>query len=155
GDCDAAPPMGTLATRFHYDAAHRPLGSTLPDDAIYQTASVFSTTYLPLEVQLFDGLDNDSTSPFANTPTIRRINGLGRVTSLGRTLTAGSPASFTTVTYDELGNPAGFLDAAGNLKTQSFDLAGRLVDIVDPNSGESKLSYDSANLISRTDARGA
>jgi YD repeat-containing protein len=156
GDCDVAPPMGTLATNFRYDAAHRPIETDLPDDAIYQTASKLTTTYLPLETQEFDALDNDMTSPFFNTPTIRRHDGLGRVTALGRTLTAGSPATFTIVTYDDLGHAQGYVDAAGNRKTQTYDLAGRLLMVQDPNAGPSTFTYDAAgNLLSKTDARNA
>jgi RHS repeat-associated protein len=155
-DCDAAPPMGTLATRYRYDAAHRPLEIDLPDDAVYQTASKLTATYLPLETQELDALDNDPTSAFFNTPTIRRVDGLGRVIALGRTLMAGSPAAFTTVTYDELGRTLGYVDAGGHVKTQLYDLAGRLVEIDDPNSGKITLSYDAAgSLTARTDARGA
>jgi YD repeat-containing protein len=155
-DCDAAPPMTTLATHFRYDAEHRLIETDLPDDAIYQTASKLTTTYLPLETQEFDALDNDMTSPFANTPTIRRQNGLGRLTALGRTLTAGSPAAFTTVNYDELGHAQGYVDAAGNRKTQTYDLAGRLLMVQDPNAGPSMFTYDAAgNLLSKTDARNA
>jgi YD repeat-containing protein len=156
GDCDAAPPMTTLSTHFRYDAEHRLIETDLPDDAIYQTASKLTTIYLPLETQEFDALDNDMTSPFANTPTIRRHDGLGRVTALGRTLMAGSPAAFTTVTYDDLGHAQGYVDAAGNRKTQTYDLAGRLLMVQDPNAGPSMFTYDAAgNLLSKTDARNA
>jgi YD repeat-containing protein len=155
-DCDAAPPMGTLATRFRYDAEHRPIETDLPDDAIYQTPSKLTTIYLPLETQELDPLDNDMTSAFFNTPTIRRHDGLGRVTALGRTLMADAPPAFTIVTYDELGHAQGYVDAAGNRKMQTYDLAGRLLQIQDPNAGATTFSYDAAgNLLSKTDARNA
>ena len=154
--CDAAPPSGTLASSFRYDAAHRLILTTLPDDTIYKTASTERRVYLPLETQMFDRNDNDMASPFFNTPTIAHMDGLSRVVALGRTLMAGAPASFTVITYDGLGHASGYVDAAGNIKTQKYDLAGRLVETDDPNTGKTTFSYDAAgSLLSRTDARGS
>jgi RHS repeat-associated protein len=154
--CDTAPPTGTRSTQHRYDAAHREIAVTLPDGAIYPTPSQAQTNYLPLETDELDPMDTDPKSPFANTPTVRRFNGLGKLTAVGRTLAANQPPSFVTVTYDELGRVSGYVDAGGNRKAQHYDLAGRLLQVDDPNAGTTKLAYDAAgNIVSRTDARGA
>ena len=81
------------------------------------------------------------------------MDGLGRLVSLERRLVGES--AVTLVEYDGLGNPAGYVDAEGNRKSQIHDAMGRLLEIDDPNSGRTTFTYDDAsNLVLRTDARG-
>ena len=153
--CDEEPPAGLRSTRYRYDGAYRSLGSVAPDEGIYGSPSALRTVYEPLAVVMFDAEDNDPDSPHADTPLVRRHNGLGRLVSLERALTPDTSAT-TRVRYDALGRLRGYVDAEGHEKVQEHDLLGRVVRVLDPNTtDETTFQYDAAsNTIATTDDRG-
>ena len=72
-----------------------------------------------------------------------------------RTLAAGGTAPATRFGYDDMGHLATIRDAAGNLKTQTFDPVDRMLSVTDTNSGTTRFEYDnSGNPTKTTDARG-
>ncbi len=149
GECeDMAPDVPSR--RFTYDATNRPLMTTEPDGAVTRTA------YGPLTTLAYDEEDTDPASAHRDTPTVTRVDGLGRVVFTGRTLVAGQPPLGLTVTYDSLGRLRGYVDAAGHEKVQAYDLAGRLLTVDDPNAGTTTYTWDDAgNLVEEVDGRGA
>ncbi|MEL6178862.1 MAG: toxin TcdB middle/N-terminal domain-containing protein, partial [Myxococcota bacterium] len=154
--CDLEAPEGTLYSEFKRDATYRVLEELLPDAAIYGEASVRRTVHGPLYTMNFDPEDTDPTSSHHNTPTVQRADGMGRTVAIERWLTAEGPPEVTTVHYDELGRIDGFTDAQGNRKSQTYDLLGRVLEVVDPNTeGNNTYTYDDAsNVIASTDGRG-
>ncbi len=157
GACATAPPGDVRHVDLTYDGLGREVSRTLPDAELHGSASVERREYAPLAERTFEADDLDPESPNADTPDLVRMDGLGRPIALERLLRtdAGMSSATTALFYDGLGNVAGYVDAAGHEKRQSFDLAGRLVRIDDPNSGATTLEHDDAgNVIARTDARG-
>jgi len=155
GACDGAPPDGVLSTTTRYDAAHRPIETTLPDDGVYGTVSVRRQVYEPLTTWTWDEEDTDPSSPHADTPLATRQDGLGRTVAYDRYL---SQAHFerTRVQFDALGRVRGYVDPGGHAKVQTFDLAGRLLRVDDPNAaGPTTFTWDDAsNLVAARDGRG-
>ncbi|MCP4541191.1 MAG: hypothetical protein GY832_29000 [Chloroflexi bacterium] len=156
-ECDSEPPEDVLYTSYSYDAVNRLVQSTVSDEDIHGTASVWSTVYTPLTALRYDPEDNDPTSTAYNTPVMEKMDGLGRLVEIERYLTdfdgTGESAGLT-VHYDSLGNMAGHTDAAGFRHTQTFDLLGRVASVDAPNSGLTAFKYDAAgNRTEVTDAR--
>lgn len=155
GACETEPPQGVPYTELTYDAAHRTRSTIEPDADLYTTASFKETVYGPMVRWEYDEEDNDPSSSHANTPTTIRVDGLGRVVAIERLYEPGGEAAVTRAIYDEHGNLAAVIDAAGSRKDQRYDLAGRLVAVTDPNAGSVDIVRDAAgNVIERTDARG-
>ncbi len=153
-ECDLTPPADTRFAELFRDATGRALSTTLPDGEIFGDASSGRTVYGPLTVTTFDQEDNDPQSPHADTPTVRRMDGLGRLIAFERPLADGR-VSISRTTYDGLGRIEAAADANGNRKGQTYDLLGRVVRIDDPDAGTTTLTYDDAsNVITREDARG-
>jgi RHS repeat-associated protein len=153
-DCAQAPPSGVLYTDTSYDAVGRVLGNVLPDDGIYDGASLTRIEYTPLAKRTWDAEDSDADSPHFDTFDTVRYDGLGRTVEVTRAL--GDDAGVWRVGYDGLGNLASVSDPAGNRKVQAWDLAGRALEVRDPNAGDFAFAYDDeGNLLTRTDARGA
>ena len=154
GECDDAPPEGTLFTTFHRDSTYRLLTTTLPDGAIYGSDSVLRSVHLPLATQSWDAEDMDPTSPHAGTPTLTRFDGLGRFVAVERSLPGET--AVTRAHYDALGRLTGYTDAQGHTKTQRFDLLGRVLEVNDPNcEGATRYTYDDVGNVTRmTDPRG-
>ena len=153
GACDLAPPDGVLSTETLHDASGRPLAVVQSDAGIYGTASTSKIVYEPLRTLSFDAEDAEPSSPHFGTPIVRTVDGLGRTIAEERYL--GSAPIRTRVTYDELGNVEGYVDARGNRKIQRYDLLGRVKAVDDPDAGTSTFEYDAqGNLASQTDSRG-
>ncbi|MEZ4431130.1 MAG: SpvB/TcaC N-terminal domain-containing protein [bacterium] len=155
GECDLAPPAESRFVELFRDATGRALRSTLPDAELFGAASTAETRYGPLTITTADEEDTDPQSPHADTPTTRRMDGLGRLVAVERRLADGSVALTRTV-YDGLSRVRAAIDAEGNTKHQRYDLLGRVVQIDDPNKGgATRLAYDDAgNLIRLEDPRG-
>ena len=154
--CDTTPPEGVLSVTYRYDALYRPIERVLPDASIYGAASVSRTTYEPLTTLTFDAEDSDPSGPHADTPARTRTNGAGQTIAIERLLEAGGEPSVVAVHYDSLGRVTGYTDPHGNRKEQIYDLPGRVVRIIDPNSADATtFEYDDAsNLVRQTDDRG-
>ncbi len=152
--CDQVVPAGVRYASFRYDALGRPVLSELPDQALYGQASTTRTTYAPLVTIERDAEDTDPTSPHHNTPTVRRVDGLGSVVAIERYLAVDRPVA-TSFHYDSLGRLHGYRDPAGHIKAQRYDLLDRLLEVDDPNAGTTTYGYDAAgNQIRKRDARG-
>ncbi|MBN1946795.1 MAG: hypothetical protein JW797_14065 [Bradymonadales bacterium] len=153
--CDQTEPTGIRQVTTRYDAAYRAVLQVMPDADQRGEASTVETVYEPLAVLVYDEEDSDGSSPHNNTPTVQRTDGLDRVWAIERTLEAGGEPAVVELTYDELGNLRGYLDAQGNEKVQLYDLLGRVGEVSDPNTGTTTYTYDDAgNLIEEVDARG-
>jgi RHS repeat-associated protein len=156
GECAMAPPSDVPSTAFAYDVLERLRTTTLPDaERSDGKASVEELRYGPLAVSKYDAEDTASGGAHANTPTIERYDGLERLVSIERQLGDKGGSAVTRLRYDSLGNLRGYRDAQGNLRTQEFDLLGRVTQVNDPNSGITRYEYDAAgNELSKTDADG-
>ncbi|MBN2531197.1 MAG: VCBS repeat-containing protein [Deltaproteobacteria bacterium] len=154
GNCDIQPPDDVLFSTANFDSTGRVLSSTFPDTAIFGTPSTTRTEYGPLWTGSFDGEDNDATSVHFDTPTIKNVDGLGRLISIKQKVRDGAPI-VTTFGYDELGRLQRHVDSLGNEKFQMYDLAGRVTSVQDPDTGVTSFEYDDVgNRIARTDSRG-
>ncbi len=155
-DCDTSAPQRVLFTRTFYDAAGRPLRVTEPDGDIHGAASETTFDYGPLVTTAFDPGDNNADNPVTfNTPHRLRIDGLGRLITLERSLSTAGEAGRVRALWAELDHFSGYLDPGQNRKHQTYDLLGRVLEVRDPNAGRTLFEYDVAsNLVSHTDARG-
>jgi RHS repeat-associated protein len=136
--CDTSEttvPSGTLFKQYHYDASDR-LVMVVNEDA-----TQLRTIYEPLAIRHYAEDDNQPGNANFNTPTVKRMDGLGRTVAVDRYLTPTSKGT-TSMAYDDLGRLRQVIDAAGNKRTQEYDGVDRPVRIIDPNSGEVTISYD-------------
>ncbi|MBN1962719.1 MAG: VCBS repeat-containing protein [Deltaproteobacteria bacterium] len=153
--CDSQEPSDVNYTDYVYDATYREREIIYPDADLYETSSRTRHEYLPLAVATYDANDNDSTSAHYHTPITQHKNGLDRLVAIERQLTPEDLPAFYSLTYDSIGHLHDVIDPVGNTHTQVSDLIGRIVKIIDPNSGITNLFYDDAgNEILHTDARG-
>ena len=151
--CDESPPAGVRSTKFRYDGVGRPIETVHPDESSPGGASSERMVYAPLRTLSFDAEDNDPSSRHHDTPQVQTIDGLGRPVTMERNLV--DTVAVTHIEYDELGNMAGYIDAEGHRKVQTYDALGRLLTIADPNTGTTTFEYDDAgNVVQRTDGRG-
>ena len=151
GDCAAAPPEGTGYREVSYDALGRDLRHTW---VTREGAASERYVHGPTTTLHFDMEDNDPSSPHFDTPTRHDYDGLGRIVGLAR-FTTPTEAILTEMTYDALGNFRGTLDPQGNEKIQTYDEAGRLVHIQDPDRGQTRLTLDAnGQVIEEVDGAG-
>ncbi|MCU0673235.1 MAG: hypothetical protein MUE69_10640 [Myxococcota bacterium] len=154
-ECARSAPTGVRYEQMSYDALARPTRTIHPDETIYGAPSESRVEHLPLRTVERDEEDTDPASAHFDTPTTTVRDGLGRIVSLTRTL-QGEPPLVTSVRYDGLGHLRGYVDPQGDEKVQEHDLLGRVLRVVDVDSGETTFTYDDVgNVLSRTDARGA
>ncbi|MEO0812510.1 MAG: RHS repeat-associated core domain-containing protein, partial [Myxococcota bacterium] len=152
-NCDESVPADVLSVRYRYDGVGRLTELLHPDTDTAGGATRERQTYEPLRTLRFDGEDEDVSGPHHETPTVREVDGLGRLVRLERNL--ADVIAVTRLEYDALGHSAGYIDAEGHRKAQSFDALGRVLTIVDPSSGTTTFGYDDAgNVVERVDARG-
>lgn len=153
-ECDTSPPAGVLAEESLYDAKSRLLRVKRADAKLYGSASLSETEYFPLRNVLRDEEDTLASGAHSDTPEVRHLDGLGRVVAVDRYLEPDERLR-TQFGYAETGELSGFIDAAGNGKTQTYDLLGRVVRVEDPDSGVTTFRYDGAgHVLEKTDARG-
>ncbi|MBI3868329.1 MAG: hypothetical protein HY299_07335 [Verrucomicrobia bacterium] len=167
------PPTDTLGESVvSHDSFYDPMGrllkkalastdyTKLNDPA---TRHFSMTRFLPFEGQSFDENDNDPASPHANTPIIRKTDGLGRlIESIETSHLAddGTPIKAlsqwsTRFAYNLQDLPVRITDSQGNVKAFRFDGLGRKVFVNDPDRGSLTLVYDDgSNQIESVDAKG-
>ncbi|TLN09749.1 RHS repeat protein, partial [bacterium] len=136
----AAQNFGTVV-QTSYDALGRTLTVTQPDGTTTNYAYTLSGTTLVTAVT--DANDNTTT---------QKSDAFGRLLSV---LPAGYPANpGVSYTYDALDRlkTATYGDALTEI---TYDLAGRKIDMTDPDMGKWYYQYDAVgNLIRQTDAKG-
>lgn len=152
----ASPPVGVVFDDITYDATGAEKSVVLADGSQFSgRASRTETRFGPLSVQASDEDDTDGDSASKDSPSVMIRDGLGRTVALERRLTATDTPQRYTITYDELGNLRGFVDPDGNEKIQTWDLAGHLLSISDPERGSMSFSYDADdNLVRSVDGNG-
>lgn len=154
GICAARAPDGVRFVTNQRDVLGRTISEAMPDADLYGTASERRVEYRPQQTLSFDEEDTDTTSPFFNTPTIRQYDGLDRAIRTTRWLDE-SATTDVRLTYDELGRDRGYVLEGGIEKIQTFDLAGRLIAIDDPDRGALRFEYNDRDQLSlQVDARG-
>lgn len=147
GACEEAPPEGVPFVQYRYDAVGRLIETTYPDAPLFGSASVARTEFGPLKTTTFELSDVDG----AETPVRRHIDGLGRTVAVERSFEVGVFTPYQTVTFDVFGNVDGYVDADGNRHLETYDEAGRIIAVDDPNRGLLTMEYDAAgNLLSET-----
>ena len=153
-ECEEEAPQGVLSSKNKFDALFRPLEITLPDADIYGDASITRFEYEPFLERIYDREDNDATSPHANTPTLREMDGLGRLIRITRDGGDGELFDYR-LQYDNTGSFEGYTDPAGNTQTLVVDLAGRTTEVENANFGKITYAYNAMGQLTRKqDARG-
>ena len=167
------PPTDTLGEPVvSHDSFYDPMGRLLKKvlaAADYTklndpTARHFSTTrFLPFEGHSFDENDNDPASPHANTPIIRKTDGLGRLIESIETAhladdgkpTASLSQWSSHFVFNLQDLPVRITDSQGNVKSFRFDGLGRKIAVNDPDRGSLTLAYDDgSNQTESIDAKG-
>lgn len=155
GACALAEPAGTPFESRQYDPLGRPTTRILPAGVTTRGATRLETTYAPLSISRLDGEDTAAGSLTAGTPVVTRLDGLGRVVALERSLSAGAEPAVTRLLWDARGHSAGAITPDGAILTETRDLLGRLIEVVRPDTGRLALELDDAGRVVRsTDARG-
>ncbi|HEV3191625.1 MAG TPA: RHS repeat-associated core domain-containing protein, partial [Polyangiaceae bacterium] len=104
------------------------------------------TALAPFEKRIWDGAQNDPTSPYEHTPTVSEQDGLGRLVRTTYTL-GGRPYAATYV-YDATGALVSKTDAEGNVSRYLYDGRGRRTLVKDPDAGMHMFVYDATgNLV--------
>ncbi|MFN3200502.1 MAG: toxin TcdB middle/N-terminal domain-containing protein [Bradymonadia bacterium] len=154
GACPNTPPELT-PLRTTFDALGREISVVRTDASIFGEASFSRREYLPLSVAFHDVSDTDAASPFADTPTIRVQDGLGRDVSVEYTLTSGGESLVYSFEYDVRGRLAAVVSPAGERTTYTRDRLGRVVESASVDRGTQTFVYNEASqLVSETDATG-
>jgi RHS repeat-associated protein len=144
-------------TRTIYDATLRAIQSVNADGSFQQ--SVFE----PLVTRFFDENDTQPTSPHADTPVVRFVDGLGRLIQVDewvRLSDEGLPVAelrpwTTRYTYDLNDCLVRLTDAQNNVKVLRYDGLRRKIALEDPDSGIWSYTHDAAsNLREVQDAKG-
>jgi RHS repeat-associated protein len=126
---------GTVyGTTITYDALDRPTLQSLPDGT--------STTFA------YNGLTTIVTDANLHSKTILQ-NSQGRIVSA-----TDAPTQTITYNYDPFGNLLNVQDPLGNITTVSIDLRARKLQMVDPDTGVTKYTYNAVgDLIRQVDAK--
>lgn len=136
--CATMPPGGVGFTALKFDGLGRGVSTTSPGGSVSRTA------YGPLVTTRTD--ENGHV-------VVERADGLNRPVSIERQ--GVGDAAVTSLTFDVYGNVATSRDAAGKVRTQTWDAMGRLTNVDDLNAGAIAITYDAAsNPVRRTDAAG-
>jgi RHS repeat-associated protein len=135
--CDLNEPENIPYISFKYDASHRRLQTQHSDEDLYGSNSVSRTEYKPLSSWSYNEDDTDESDPHYNTPTVANYDGLGRMVSMDRFLTVDAQPSSTQLYYDELGRLKGYMNEQGHIKTQSYDLVDRVLEVTTPHMRQS------------------
>lgn len=144
-------------TANSYDATLRAVRVTNADRTFRQTQ------FGPFRTTTYDENDTDPASPNYQTPTIRYMDGLGRLVRVDETTRLkddGTPgaslATWSTLyQYDINDQLTKITDSQNNVKTFSYDGLKRKIALNDPDRGVMTYTYDDAsNLVKSTDAKG-
>ena len=155
GDCGSVPAVDAPRNTIAMDALGRPIRAVGPSVGGEDEPMVQEWVFGPLSRTVYDAEDTRTGGPHAETPTVERHNGLGRLIAVERRLTPGGPAQVHTLAYDPLGNLTAITDPTGLTRVKVHDLLGRVVTITDPDSGTTHLTYDAAgNIVRREDSAG-
>jgi RHS repeat-associated protein len=153
--CDALVARST--THDHdttvIDAAQRPLS------VVHADGTTHGWSYGILTTTESDEEDNAVGSAHHATPTVRHVDGLGRVIAIDETHVAldDDPGTHTTsFTWDALGKATRVNDGNGTaIYSATYDSRSRKVRDVDADLGQTTTSYDAVGQALRvTDARG-
>ncbi len=139
--CALEAPDGLPVVSWN-DARGRPLLEEFPDEGIYGTPSTTRKVYRPLVTVEHDVEDTDPESPRFETPTLRSYDGQNRLVSVEYRGARDLPGATWRLMYDVYGNFAGLVDPEGNLRTQRYDGARRVVEVDDPNHGVHRFELD-------------
>ncbi|MFZ5896840.1 MAG: toxin TcdB middle/N-terminal domain-containing protein [Myxococcota bacterium] len=124
----ALPTIGKRAgTATRRDALGREIATEHGDGAST------SIQYAPLSRTVWDENDTDPKSEHYGTPTRYENDGRGRLVAV--VATEAQKEFATRYVYDALGNLLSFQDAAGSVRTYSYDGRSRRIAIDDPNAG--------------------
>jgi RHS repeat-associated protein len=142
-----APHVGCCggSTQYHYDEAHRPTATILPD------GSTTKIEYRPSATVTTDPMGRETTTArdeFGRT---------ARVEQLDRHPCAGCPSkTYTTkYAYDALDRRTRITDAAGNITETVWDSLGRKISEHDPDRGQHSWSWrDDSTPDTETDGEG-
>ncbi len=149
------PPDTMPAFTRAYDATGRVVETVSPPDEDELTART-TTEYLPLIIKEYDGEDNNTGGPHADTPKTLVYDGLGRLIEVHEieTLSQVDPGSFiTTYRYALPDLLAEIEDSNANVKYMRYDGLGRRIFMNDLDRGHLAYTFDAVgNLISRVDA---
>jgi RHS repeat-associated protein len=106
----------------------------------------------------YPGVDRvDVTPPAGGTPTSTFTDSRGNTTELIQYLSSSISGTqeVTTYSYDPSNRMTGMTDPAGNQWSWTFDVLGRQLTAVDPDTGTTTKTYDVAgNVLTTTDGRG-
>ena len=136
------PPLEQPGTSFEYDPLARPVKEINPD------ASWKLTEYLPLGQRVWDEEDSFENGTHQGTPHVFFHDGLERLVEVREQ--NGDDVYVTSYAYDGLDNLVRIQDAAGNVKTMTFDGLGRKTAMDDPDKGAMAYSYDDAGNLLQT-----
>ena len=154
-DCEGDIPAGVAFTAYFYDGLGREIRVIDPSPDADAPARERRVVFAPLSRVQFSADDNTAGDPRADTPAVLRYDGLERVVSAERTAVAGQVAIVHRFHYDDLANLAGYTGPDGRVRSQTRDLAGRIVSSTDPDRGELLLQYDERSLpVREEDAAG-
>jgi len=151
----AEPAPTTPATTNSYDARGRLIRVVSAPDELGVSA-ITTTEHSPLQMQQFDGEDNNVDGPHENTPRTLISDGLGRLIEVHEVESLSQVDAGMFVTRYRYAAPdliGEIEDANGNVKYTRYDGLGRKIFINDLDRGHLTYTYDSVgNLISRVDA---
>ena len=153
--CDTKVPDGVVSRTRRHDALGRLVGTTWAATGTETTPAEERLVFGPMTMARSDVDDTDAGGPFAGTPTVVHYNGLGRTVAVDRHLVAGDTPMTYRRNWDALGFPTGTTDPTAAEHRQDNDLLGRVVKVIDGDSGTTTFEYDDAgNPVRRTDGRG-
>ena len=151
------PPDTVPALTQKHDATGRVIETISPPDADGLHARS-TTEYFPLVEQQFDGEDNNTGGPHADTPKTLVYDGLGRLVAVHEVETRSlidTGVFVTTYRYALPDHIAEIEDANSNVKYMRYDGLGRRIFTNDLDGGHTTFAFDAVgNLVSRVDALG-
>lgn len=139
GPLDNQIPSQTVT---RYDGAERPFEVVYEklDEPQWKTTTIY-------------GGDHTTTVPPAGgTPTTTYTDAKGQIEEVRQYTTGVASGAYNSTkrTYTKGGQLASVTDAVGNVWTTSYDVAGNLIRINDPDKGETRMTYDKVGQIRTT-----
>jgi RHS repeat-associated protein len=143
------PPRGTPSTRQVFDLMSRPIRSYWPDEDSYQEFQ-----YLPLESRRYDEANTAGAKLY---PRISHYNGRGQVVrqEVYNQVDGRVDVLRWRAVYDPLDRITEFYDPEGNPRVYQYDSLGRLRQLLDPNAGQQRNTFNDLGLaLTHTNAVG-